>query len=366
MQTAIKAFASESAPEKRPVRLDQNENPYPLPTEVEQECNRRLSAALKSINKYPDELAVELCETAAKAYGVPSENVLPGNGGSSLLSLIFNTIACGRKAAMPYPDFVLNGELASRSCLTVHREPWKKPEYDLPVEELLNSGSEIIILCDPNNPTGTVSRPEDLENLLENFKGPVIIDEAYSDFCGKTSVPLLGKYNNLIILKTLSKGCSAAGLRIGFLLAASNIIQQFRLAQKPREMNMLAMAAAIAIMDNLDKFGKSLQAVSRQRMAAERELGNRGFKVLPSHANFVLAFTPEGTNGEFWTEELKKRNIYVCYYKNIPELSNAIRVSIGTPVQMNLFFKAIDTIKKLDTHNNLQVQNHLIPEELRI
>lgn len=325
------------------IKLNSNENPYPLPDVIVERVLGDVRAVRSGHNLYPEETAVTLRRVVADMHGVAPENILVGNGSSELLSVLYRgMLDAGERAAMPAPGFFLNRKLAALQGGTLLEVPWAD-DYQLPVDALLDSGAKFIVVATPNNPTGTVSRMEDVQLLLERFDGPAVVDEAYAAFCADTALPLLSRYPNLIVLRTCSKSYSAAGVRIGFAFADAELIAQFVKVQPLYTVDSISQRIAIEIFHNLPAFDPSIQSIKAERSRTVQELSRRGFSVVPSQANFVLAYTPGSAGGGVWQEELRKRGILVRWFED-PSLSGAIRIGIGTSKQMDAVFAAIDDI----------------------
>lgn len=322
------------------IKLNSNENPYPLPEPI---VSKVLEAVRTGHNLYPEETADTLRGVVADVYGLRPGNILVGNGTSELLSVLYRSMLDpGERVAMPSPGFTLNRKLAGLQGGRLLEVPWAH-DYGLPVEQLLDSGAKFIVLATPNNPTGTAVSMEAVRYLLERFDGPVVVDEAYSAFCEETALPMLEEFPNLIVLRTCSKSYSAAGIRVGFAFACDELIAQFSKVQPLYVVDSIAQRIATEVFKNLNLFQPSIERIKAQRDRTERDFARRGFAVVPSQANFVLAYTPGAAGGVLWQEELKKRRILVRRFDE-SGLTDAIRVGIGTEEQMALVMNAVDEI----------------------
>jgi histidinol-phosphate aminotransferase len=215
---------------------------------------------------------------------------------------------------------------------------------DLTATEVLNKAygtdASLVFLCSPNNPTGDTVSLEAIEELLKNTEALVVIDEAYAEFCDRTALSLLEKYDNLAILRTFSKAYSLAGLRVGYLIAGRDIIESMLKVKLFFNFNRLSQEIAKIAIQNKDVFEEKIKTIltERDRVMAEMKTYN-AIKVFPTEANFIL-FRTEKPAGEVW-QGLLDRDILIRNCSNQPLLDNCLRVSVGTPTENDLFLKAL-------------------------
>ena len=220
-RSAVYHAAAQPADYSDIIKLNSNENPYPLPDIVLQDA---VSALQAGHNLYPEDDALTFRQTVSALYGLQPDQVLVGNGAADLMSVFYRAmLEDGETVAMPAPGFTLNRKLASLQGGSLFEVPWLNG-HDLPVEGLLACDPKFIILANPNNPTGTTCKIDDIAMLLKRFDGPVIVDEAYVDFHTEDTLALLPLYPNLIILRTFSKSYSSAGIRLGFAFGQADMI----------------------------------------------------------------------------------------------------------------------------------------------
>lgn len=325
------------------INLSANENPYDLPADLK----ARITAAALDIpfNRYPDPLALDLRAAIARGYGLEAMNVAIGNGSDELLmALLLAYGGPGRTAVTFEPTFVMYAilsELTGTDCLKLARDE----EFALPQETGADAGSaagDIIFVCSPNNPTGNLVAEEEVVRFLDSG-ALVVVDEAYGEFSGVSVVDLLGPYPNLVVLKTFSKAFSLAGLRVGYVLGAPEIITNILKVKLPYNVNALSQAAATLIIENKRRFEAAIDEIraERQRLIeAVRRID--GLTPYPSAANFVLvkSATPAAA---LWRNFLE-RGILVRCFERTPGLKDCLRLTIGKPAENDAVIAALDEI----------------------
>ncbi|WP_407175583.1 histidinol-phosphate transaminase [Bradyrhizobium sp. STM 3562] len=336
--------AGQPAPDGSYVKLNTNENPFPLPDIVRQGA----IAALERQYLYPEDDNLGLRQAAAASYGVPTDHVIAGNGSSELLGLVYRAfLAPGDSVAMVSPGFTFNRKLAllqgaqflEIGCLDVD---------SLPTEELLHGPArkaKFILLANPNNPTGTFVPVKDIEHLVAESDRLVVLDEAYVDFAPDNGLRLVGRYPNLLILRTFSKSYAAAGIRVGFGLGHPELIGRLRNIQNVFSMNVIGHAVGLSVLAHRDAYEENHRHIRDERERVTTALSHLGFAVAPSHANFLLARVPAGHDGRWWQAALEDRKILVAFFPD-KGLEDRIRVSIGTRAQMDTFLAAVSDIAR--------------------
>ncbi|MGY8663538.1 histidinol-phosphate transaminase [Bradyrhizobium sp. UFLA05-109] len=326
------------------VKLNMNENPFPLPAIVRQSA----IAALEQHYLYPEDENAGLREAAACAYGLSTDQVIAGNGSSELLGLIYKAfLAPGDTVAMMSPGFSFNRKLAMLHEAQFLEIGWGKT-HSLPTHQLLFGparDAKFIVLANPNNPTGTFVPIADIERLIAQSDRLIVLDEAYVDFAPDNGLRLVNRYSNLLVLRTFSKSYATAGLRIGFGFGHPELIGRLRTMQNLFNMNVIGHAVGASIIAHRAAFEENHQRIMLARERTTIELSKLGFAVLPSHANFVLARVPGEHDGAWWQAELQRYNVLVAFF---PEngLENFIRIAIGTDAQMDTFLSAVGDISR--------------------
>ncbi|MDZ4695524.1 MAG: histidinol-phosphate transaminase [Deltaproteobacteria bacterium] len=322
---------------ERVIKLNTNENPYP-PSPRVLDVFRNLDA--DDLLRYPDPVANAFRDAAAALYGVAREQIIAGNGSDDILNIVLRTyLNPGDVLAYPDPTYSLYPVLAGLQDAKVAPVAWETG-WTLPVEALLASGARVIFVAHPNAPSGTPVALEALDVLASRFDGLLLIDEAYAEFAEHNALPLLSTHNNVLISRTLSKSYSLAGLRFGYGIGHTSIIDELMKVKDSYNCDMPSIAAATAALTD-QTYARTVWAQVR----AEREqlipaLRGRGWDVIPSQANFVFARPPTGDGAALYAK-LKSKGVLVRFF-NVPGLTDRIRITVGTPEQMRALLSAID------------------------
>ncbi|ESZ10664.1 MULTISPECIES: histidinol-phosphate transaminase [Mesorhizobium] len=329
------------APDANFIKLNTNENPFPLPPIIMQSA----VAALKRQYLYPDDDNFRLREAASSTYGVSRDQVIAGNGSSELLGLIYRAfLAPGDKVAMMSPGFSFNRKLAmlqGAEFLEIGCQA-----HSLPMEQLLSGAAKdakFIMLANPNNPTGTFLPISDIECLVAQSDRLIVLDEAYVDFAPDHGLRLISRYSNLLILRSFSKSYAAAGIRVGFGFGHPEIIGRLRNIQNVFNMNVIGHAVGISVLAHRSAYADNHKHIKDERERVTVALSQLGFSVTPSRANFLLARVPAGQDGSWWQAALERQKILVAFFPD-KGLEHCIRVSIGTKEQMDEFLAAAGDI----------------------
>ena len=209
-------------PGSRVIKLNTNENPYPPSPEVMKVLREFEGEWLR---RYPDPMATIAREAASQVYGVPADWIMAANGSDEMLALLARAfLEPGRRIAYPMPTYSLYITLAEMQDAATVEVPYDE-DYNLPVEGLLAAQADLTFICTPNNPSATVAPVKDLERLAAGLNGVLVIDEAYTDFADENALGLVSRYENVIVLRTLSKAYSLAGLRVGFGVAQPRLLE---------------------------------------------------------------------------------------------------------------------------------------------
>lgn len=324
--------------DREAIKINTNENPYgPSPGVV------RALAALDDVGfrRYPSIMADPVRQAASHLHGVGADWVLVGNGGDELLALLVR--ACcgpGRPVAYPVPTYSLYDTLAAIADASTIR-PAFGTDGSLP-RELFGAEAPLTIVCNPNAPTTTFLEAERIAELLEAAKGLVLVDEAYVDFASGNCVGLLERYENVAILRSLSKGYSLAGMRCGYLLARPEVIETLVKIKDSYNVNIATQVAAAAALEDQEWFGRNRDEIVRERGRLTEALRRLGFEVGDSHTNFVLARAIERPAGEIH-RKLMEYHIYVRYFSQ-EALADKLRITVGTPEQNDALLAALGKI----------------------
>ena len=322
------------------VKLNTNENPYP-PSPKVIEAIKNISP--EQLRRYPRPMADAFREAATEILGVEAENIICVNGGDELLSMAIRAFCDeGRSVAYPTPTYSLYPVLAQMQNCPIIEIPFDE-EFNLPAK-FASSGAALTIICNPNAPSGTFIPKEELSQLAEELKGKsiLLIDEAYVDFAEDNCLELVKKFDNVIILRSMSKGYSLAGLRFGFGIANENLINGLNKVKDSYNADAISIAAATAAIKDQQYFRNNVQKIKIERKFLTEKLTELGFEVPASQANFVFA-KPLKIRAIDVYEKLKDRNIYVRYWA-YPDINDKLRITVGTGEQNEKLIRVLKEI----------------------
>ncbi len=306
------------------VKLNTNENPYPPAPGVLAAVAASASADLRL---YPDPAATALRETAAGVYGLAPEQVLVGNGSDDLLTMLVRAaVGPDDVVVYPTPTYSLYDTLVTIQegrSLTI---PFP-PDFSLPAALRFAEG-RLLLLCNPNSPSGTCASVDAVADLVAGFEGIVVVDEAYVDFAPANSLPLLARYDNLIVLRTLSKSFSLAGMRIGLAFGCPDLLAGIAKVKDSYNVSRVAIAAGVAALEDYTWMERNVARIIATRERLSRALVELGYDVLPSASNFVLARRP-GEDQAPVQARLRERGVLVRHFPT-PQLQDALRITVGT------------------------------------
>jgi histidinol-phosphate aminotransferase len=324
-------------PGTRIIKLNTNENPY-APSPKAMEVLRHLDG--EWLRRYPDPFARDFCQAVSEALGIPADWVIVGNGSDDVLNVLVRACAEGsdRKIVYPMPTYVLYRTLAAMQPAEVVEIEYGEG-FTLPIEELAAAAGAITFIASPNSPSGHLVPLDELRELARRVPGILAIDEAYTDFADYSALPLVQEFDNVIVLRTLSKGYSLAGLRLGFGVANPSLLAGLFKVKDSYNIDAIAIALGTAAMRDQAYKQECAEKVKASRAQLAIELKQLGFSVLESQANFVLAQPPQA-NAEQLYLALKDRGILVRYFKQAG-LSDKLRITVGTPEQNQTLLEAL-------------------------
>jgi len=320
------------------VKLNTNENPYPPSPRVMEAL-----AGIKpeQLRRYPDPLGTAFREAAAELHRVTADNIMCCNGGDDLLSIAVRAFCDERRPlAYPVPTYSLYPVLAKLENCDAIEVPFDE-EYNLPAS-LVRTGAALTIVCNPNAPTGTCVPAGELASLAAELKGVLLIDEAYVDFAEFNGVSLTRDFGNVIVLRSLSKGYSLAGLRFGYAIAHKDLIDGLTKVKDSYNVDAVAIALATAAIKDQAYFRQNVAKIKQERQVLTERLRALGFAVRDSNSNFVFAHAKNGLAARV-QEQLAQRNIFVRYW-NAPGISDKLRISVGTKEQNERLIAALKEI----------------------
>ncbi len=350
IQATAGYLPGEQPADPRVVKLNTNENPYP-PGEA-------VMAALASIKpdqlrRYPPPTATEFRRTAARVHQVSPENIIATNGGDELLRLAITTfVEVGAPIGYAEPSYSLYPVLAAIHGSPVHRvalnEDWSIPD-DLP-EKMNQAHVQLTFVVNPHAPSGRLASSEQLADLARRLDGVLVIDEAYVDFVdpqrGHDCVELIRRFDNVLILRSLSKGYSLAGLRFGYGIGPVNLIQP--ILEKTRDSyntDAISQTLATAALVGRAEAAQTWQAVRDQRRRVSDELNAMGLRCDPSQSNFILATVSDDLAGGAAAiyAALKSAGVLVRYF-DADRLRDKLRITVGTVEENSALLQALGRI----------------------
>ncbi len=321
------------------VKLNQNENRYPpSPRAV-----KAIEAAAAALALYPESSSRKLRDAAAEVYGVPAERIIAGNGSDEILRILFQCCCDpGDVAVAFYPSYTYYATLAAMQDVRYRLIDFEG-EYDIPAKLDLED-AKLVFLPNPNAPTGTVFPESEIRRLVAATpNGLVVIDEAYADFCGQTALPLVREYENVVVVRTFSKSYGLAGLRVGLGFARESLLEQMEKVRDYYNVDRLAQAGAEAALLDQDWLEHICGRVVASRAAVTERLREMGLTVHDSGANFILVRFASAERARSVYAGLRDRNVLVRYFDS-RRLDDAIRVSIGTETDMEVFLRELEGI----------------------
>ena len=322
------------------IKLNTNESPYPpAPSVVE----AMTAEQVELLRLYSDPTAKNLKEKLAGLYGVKPENVFMSNGSDEVLNFAFMAFG-GQGAVFPDISYGFYEVYAELYGINAEKIPL---EADFSVDYQKYCGkNKMVVIANPNAPTGMTIPVWQIEEIVKtNPDSPVLIDEAYVDFGGETCLPLVAKYDNLLVTRTFSKSRCLAGGRLGYAFASPAIIadlEKIKYSTNPYNINRLTLLLGEKTVEAEGYYQEKCAEIQKTRAWTVEQLEGLGFSVLPSKANFIFVKTDKMDGGELY-RKLKERGILVRHFTN-PRICQYNRVTIGTKEQMQTL---IDTIKEV-------------------
>ena len=334
---ALKAYPVPSS--EGMVKLDAMENPYTLPESL----RRELAAVLArvDVNRYPTPSPQKLREAIARRMGVPAGmEVLLGNGSDELIAILITALARpGATMMYPSPTFVMYSMGATFNGMRAVPVPLREDfslDADAFIARMQAENPALVFIAYPNNPTGVLYPEHDLIRILKAARGLVVIDEAYHVFAGKSFVPRLAEFENLVVIRTVSK-LGLAGIRLGYLVGRPEWVAQLDKVRPPYNVSVLTQAAALFMLERLDVLEEQAARIRTDRKSLGENLkALPGVTVFPSQANFFLIRVPDADRTY---QALKQQNVLV---RNLhPGIRNCLRVTVGTPEENRILLSAL-------------------------
>ena len=321
---------------KASVYLDANENPFGSTLE-------------ESFNRYPDPLQWQLKFQLTRIKGVPAENIFIGNGSDEVIDIAYR-IFCnpGKDNVIICPPTYGMYEVSGNINDVEIRKVNLTPDFQLDVEAILNAvdeHSKLLFICSPNNPTGNNMNRADIEYLLNNFPGIVIIDEAYINYSNqKTFIQELTEYSNLIVMQTLSKAWGLAALRLGLCYASMDIIDLFNIVKPPYNINLASQELGLQALQNTSMINDWIKTTVNERESLKNQLPAFSFveKVFPGDANFLLV---KVSDADRLYQFLAANEVVVRNRSKEPLCEGCLRITVGTPDENNTLIELLKQFK---------------------
>jgi histidinol-phosphate aminotransferase len=326
------------------VRLNTNENSYPVPDAVVDAIGKAVQAELRDLNRYPDRDAVALRTDLADylGHGLTTANVWAANGSNEVQQQLLQAFAGPGRTALGFgPSYSMHPLLAAGTgtrWIGALRDPDFGLTPDAAVAQIIEHDPDLVFLCSPNNPTGTALDPVVIDAVLAAARGMVIVDEAYAEFARlgtPSALGLLPASHRLVVTRTMSKAFGFAGGRLGYLAADPAVVDAVQLVRLPYHLSALTQAAARAAVAHRDTLLVTVDAIKQQRDRIVATLRDRGLRVADSDANFVL-FEVGGDQQVAW-QKLLDQGVLV---RDVG-LRGWLRVTAGTPDETSAFLEAL-------------------------
>lgn len=329
-----------NVPVEQIIKLDGNENPYG--------CSPKVRPALSSypyFNIYPDPDQHELRKVLEGYVGASANQIIAGSGSDELIDLILRLfIDPGDKVINCAPTFGMY-PFSTRICSGKIVNVPRNNSFEIDINSLkkaVDERTKAIFIASPNNPTGNTTPQQDILEIVK-MGLIVVVDEAYYEFCGETVLPLVTRYDNLIVLRTFSKWAGIAGLRLGYGVFPTNICKHLMKIKQPYNVNISAQIAAVETLKDLTHMQEKVEAILKERTRLLAKLAElKNFKPLPSKANFILCQI-RGMEAADIHHKLQQRGIFIRYF-DTPLLRNYLRISVGKPEHTDTLISALREI----------------------
>ncbi|MCS6977287.1 MAG: histidinol-phosphate transaminase [Gemmatales bacterium] len=307
------------------IKLNTNENPYPPSPRVFEAIRAALTG--DKLRKYPDPLGTAFRETAGRILNVPPEAILIGNGSDDALTILTRTLVPeGGLVVFPTPSYLLYRTLAE-----IQGARWRTIPFDaawqLHADEVPREAA-VTFVANPNSPSGTLVHRE----ILADWPGPLVVDEAYADFADENCLGLLSRRSDVVITRSLSKSYSLAGIRLGFAVADPDLVRHLVKVKDSYNCDVLSLAAAVAALEDQSHMRANVARIRATRQRLTEALRRLGFEVTESQANFVWARHALPVKPLY--EELKRRRILIRYME-YPGYGDGLRISVGTDAEID-------------------------------
>lgn len=320
--------------------MDANESPV---------GNGVAPAALPPLNRYPDPTADALRDAVAAHYGVERQSLMMANGSDEVIDLLVRCfVRPGRRVVTLSPSYGMYRVSAASNGVEVAVAPLgERFALDPAALKSAIEGADLVFLCSPNNPTGTITEQTEIERLLAEFSGVVAVDEAYGEFADAEGVPssielVRRGVPNLIVMRTFSKAFAAAGIRLGYAIGQPALIDVLLRMKPPYNVNVLTQAVGLSLWQQRDAMERNVRRILAERHRLATECRRLGCEVYPSKANFFLLKPPAGMAAKQLYDDLIERfSLVVRRFSGRPELDDLLRVTVGLPEHNDFFLSCL-------------------------
>ncbi len=325
------------------IKLNQNESPYDIDATLKKEIIIKLRKS--KWHRYPLLRPSLLIKAISRYTDFPDPGIVIGNGSNEIIATILFAIGDRKdKVITVSPGFAIYPRVAKIIGLEIVDIPLAEDfRFDVSLILKKSKGAKIIILASPNNPTGTALRIEEIREIVKNFRGIFVVDEAYFEFYQKTAQDFINRFKNLIVIRTFSKAFGLAGIRLGYLLARPEMAKQIDKAKLPFSVGLFQQIAGLVMMKNKSYIGSIVEEIIKERKEMFKQLSRiDGIRPIPSYANFIL-FELKTKPAKEVFNRLYKQEVLVRSFE-APRLKNALRVTIGKPDENQIFLNHLKTI----------------------
>jgi histidinol-phosphate aminotransferase len=281
------------------------------------------------LNQYPSPYSDRLRDALGELYSLPPEDFVVGNGSDEALDIIFKSfLEPGEGVILPYPGYSLHSYFVK---VNAGRPVFVdlKDDFQLDVEKLNRAKGKVLLLCNPNNPTSNTFRHQDIEAVIEGVPDRiVVVDEAYGEFAGKSFIPELEDYENVIVTRTFSKAYALAGMRIGYAVSNPELADVMQRVKIPYSLNRVSEAVALKALKDQEFVRHSVKVVNEGRKQLHEGLERLGFQVFLSEANFILF--KGNLDHKLLVERLAKKGVMIRDFGDKRRMENCVRTTIGT------------------------------------
>lgn len=328
------------------VKLDANENPYSIPEMLDEGLKEELKESIFTTlwNYYPDSEAYDLRKALAEKNGVKEENIIMGNGSDEIILNLVLTYLNSEKSLVIHPPtfsvYKIFAQVVNAKIIEVPLDNSFELDKDKMIEAVKRDDAALTFITYPNNPTGNLFKEEVILEILENAKGIVVIDEAYFEFAKKSFIDKLPKYKNMVILRTFSKAYGIAGVRVGYLIADTEITDELNKVRLPYNLNKISQIIALKMLKNEKRFNDMIEEILAERGRMYKELENvNGITLYKSDTNAVFFKCDKAE--EIFSELLKNKILVRKFSGNMEQF---LRISIGKQEDNDTVLKIIKKI----------------------